>query len=214
MQVKYNYLVIEGNIGSGKTSLATRISEQYNAKLILEQFADNPFLPKFYKDPDKYAFPLELSFLAERYRQLKEDLSKQDLFKDFTIADYNFNKTLIFAKTTLQTDEFNLFSKLFTIINDSLPKPDLFVYLYLDVDKLISNIHKRGRNYEKNIQKEYLQNIQNGYLDFIKNNQHILKILIIDTNNIDFVDSYNDYQKIIKTIFNKDYEVGINRMKL
>jgi len=214
MHIKYNYLVIEGNIGSGKTSLATRISEQYNAKLVLEQFADNPFLPKFYKDPDKYAFPLELSFLAERYRQLKEDLAKQDLFKDFTIADYNFNKTLIFAKTTLQKDEFNLFSKLFTIINDSLPKPDLFVYLYLDVDKLIKNILKRGRNYEKNIQKEYLQSIQNGYLDFMKNNQHILKILIIDTNNIDFVNSYEDYKKIVRCIFDKDYEKGVNRVKL
>jgi len=212
--MKYNYLVIEGNIGSGKTSLSTRISEQFNAKLILEQFADNPFLPKFYNDPDKYAFPLELSFLAERYRQLKEDLSKQDLFKDFTVADYFFNKTLIFAKTTLQTDEFSLFAKLFTIINDSLPKPDLFVYLYLNIDKLISNIHKRGRNYEKKIQKEYLQNIQNGYLDYIKNNQHKLKILIIDTNNIDFVNCYSDYCKIIETIFEKDYEVGINRVKL
>jgi len=212
--MKYNYLVIEGNIGSGKTSLSTRISEQFNAKLILEQFADNPFLPKFYNDPDKYAFPLELSFLAERYRQLKEDLSKQDLFKDFTVADYFFSKTLIFAKTTLQADEFNLFAKLFTIINDSLPKPDLFVYLYLDIDKLISNILKRGRNYEQKIQKEYLQNIQNGYLDFIKNNQSKLKILIIDTNNIDFVNCYDDYLKIIETIFERDYEMGINRVKL
>ncbi|OQA02289.1 MAG: Deoxyguanosine kinase [Bacteroidetes bacterium ADurb.Bin408] len=212
--MKYNYLVIEGNIGSGKTSLATRISEQFNSKLILEQFADNPFLPKFYNDPDKYAFPLELSFLAERYRQLKEDLSKQDLFKDFTVADYFFNKTLIFAKTTLQKDEFNLFSKLFTIINESLPKPDLFVYLYLDVDKLIKNILNRGRNYEKNIQKEYLQSIQNGYFDFIKNNQHQLKILIIDTNTIDFVNSYEDYKKIVSCIFDNDYKTGINRIKL
>lgn len=212
--MKYNYLVIEGNIGSGKTSLSTRISEQFNGKLILEQFADNPFLPKFYHDPDKYAFPLELSFLAERYRQLKEDLSKQDLFKDFTVADYFFNKTLIFAKTTLQPDEFNLFAKLFTIINDSLPRPDLFVYLYLEVDKLISNIHKRGRNYEKKIQAEYLLNIHNGYMDFIKNNQHRLKILIIDTNNIDFVNSYEDYKRIVACIFEKDYEVGISRVKL
>ncbi len=212
--MKYNYLVIEGNIGSGKTSLSTRISEQFNGKLILEQFADNPFLPKFYHDPDKYAFPLELSFLAERYRQLKEDLSKQDLFKDFTVADYFFNKTLIFAKTTLQPDEFNLFAKLFTIINDSLPKPDLFVYLYLEVDKLIGNIHKRGRNYEKKIQAEYLLSIHNGYMDFIKNNQHRLKILIIDTNNIDFVNSYEDYKKIVACIFDRDYEVGVSRVKL
>ena len=171
-------------------------------------------MPKFYKDPDKYAFPLELSFLAERYRQLKDDLAKQDLFKDFTIADYFFNKTLIFAKTTLQPDEFNLFAKLFNIINDSLPKPDLFVYLYLNIDKLVCNIQKRGRNYEKDIKPEYLQNIQNGYLDYIKNNQHKMRILIIDTNNIDFVNDYNDYCKVINTIFEADYEVGVSRVKL
>lgn len=212
--MKYNYLVIEGNIGSGKTSLSTRISEEYNAKLVLEQFADNPFLPKFYNDPDKYAFPLELSFLAERYRQLKDDLAKQDLFKDFTIADYFFHKTLIFAKNNLQPDEYSLFSKLFTIINDSLPKPDLFVFLYLDVEKLVANINKRGRSYEKSITAEYLTNIQNGYLDYIKTNRDKLRILVIDTNSIDFVNDYNDYRKMIAAIFEKDYDIGITRIKL
>jgi len=212
--MKYNYLVIEGNIGSGKTSLATRIAEQFNAKIILEQFAENPFLPKFYENPDKYAFPLELSFLAERFQQLKEDLAKQDLFKEFTVADYFFNKTLIFAKNTLPIDEFNLFARLFNIINASLPKPDLFVFLYVDVEKLISNIHKRGRVYEKSIQKEYLQNIHNGYMNYIKFNQHKTKILIIDSNNIDFVNNEKDYDKVIDIIFNNNFELGENIVKL
>lgn len=212
--MKYNFLVIEGNIGSGKTSLTTRISEQYNAKLILEQFADNPFLPKFYNEPDKYAFPLELSFLAERYRQLKDDLAKQDLFKDFTVADYFFNKTLIFAKATLKPDEFSLFAKLFTIINESLPKPDLYVYLYVDIDRLISNIQMRGRNYESQIKREYLQSIHNNYMDYIKNNQHKLRILVIDTNRLDFVNNFSDYTLITDTIFKNDYNIGINRITL
>ncbi|RLD31693.1 MAG: 2-amino-4-hydroxy-6-hydroxymethyldihydropteridine diphosphokinase, partial [Bacteroidetes bacterium] len=146
--MRYNYIAIEGNIGAGKTSLATMISEQFNGKLILEQFEDNSFLPKFYKEPDKYAFPLEMSFLAERYQQLKDQLTKQDLFRTFTISDYLFIKSLIFAKNNLQADEFALFSTMFTIIDEFLPKPDLLVYLYLDVPGLQRNIKNRGRSYE------------------------------------------------------------------
>ncbi|MDD3877067.1 MAG: deoxynucleoside kinase [Bacteroidales bacterium] len=212
--MKYNYLVIEGNIGSGKTSLSSRIAHDLNAKLVLEQFADNPFLAKFYEDPSKYAFPLELTFLAERYQQLKDDLSKQDLFKDFTVADYFFYKTLIFAQNTLPADEFKLFSRLFNIIHSSLPKPDLLVFLYVDVDNLIKNIHKRGRSYEKSIQKDYLQKIQNGYLDYIKYNNEKSKILIIDTNNVDFVNNDNDYNRIKNVIFERDYNLGDNRIIL
>ncbi|NTW31856.1 MAG: deoxynucleoside kinase [Bacteroidetes bacterium] len=211
--MKYNYIAIEGNIGAGKTSLATKISEQYNAKLIPEQFADNPFLPKFYENPEQYAFPLELSFLAARFHQLKEELSTQDLFRTFTISDYFINKTLIFAKKTLQKDEFALFTKLFYIINTTLPKPDLLVYLYLNIDKLEKNILKRGRNYELNMEKEYLEKIQTGYLDFIKSQQN-MRILIIDTNNVDFVNNEEDYNNITDIIINKDYEVGITRVTL
>jgi deoxyadenosine/deoxycytidine kinase len=208
----YNYIAIEGNIGAGKTSLTTRIAGQFNAKLILEKFADNPFLPKFYENPD-YAFPLELSFLAERFGQLKNELTRQDLFKNFTISDYFFNKTLIFARKTLQDDEFALFTKLFYIISANLPKPELLVYLYLDIDNLKRNIARRGRSYEQNMEKEYLEKIQSGYLDFIKSQQN-MRILIIDTNNIDFVNNIDDYNKITDVIMGKEYEVGITRISL
>lgn len=209
---RYNFITIEGTIGAGKTSLATMIAEEYTAKLILEGFADNPFLPKFYKEADKYAFPLELSFLAERYQQLTDQLSKQDLFKNFTISDYFINKSLIFAQKTLQDDVFGLYSKLFHIINSSIPKPDLLVYLYVSVDRLQENIKKRGRDYEQNIEDEYLENIQTGYIDFIKQHQE-MRILVLDTNDVDFVNNKEDYNKIISLI-DQDYHPGIHRIKV
>ncbi|MCF8297591.1 MAG: deoxynucleoside kinase [Saprospiraceae bacterium] len=210
--MKYNYIAIEGNIGAGKTSLSTKIAEQFNAKLILENFEDNSFLPKFYEEPDKYAFPLEMSFLAERYQQLKDQLTDQDLFKSFTISDYFINKSLIFSRKTLQKDEYLLYSKLFDIIISSLPQPELLVYLYLDINKLKSNIIKRGRLYEQNIKDDYLAKIQEGYLDYIKH-QNNMRILIIDTNNIDFVNSVEDYNSVIDLI-NKEYSPGIHKKVL
>ncbi len=210
--MKYNYIAIEGTIGAGKTSLATRISKQYNAKLILEQFEENSFLPKFYKEPDKYAFPLEMSFLASRFQQLKDQLTTQDLFKSFTISDYFINKSLIFAGKTLQPDELALYSRFFNIIHSSLPRPDLLVYLYLNVDNLKKNIIKRGRSYEQDIEKTYLQKIQSGYFDYIKQQQD-MRVLIIDTNNIDFVEKEADYQKILE-IIHQEYEKGIHRFTL
>ena len=209
---RYNFISIEGTIGAGKTSLASMIAEDYNAKLILEGFADNPFLPKFYQDADKYAFPLELSFLAERYQQLSDQLSKQDLFKNFTISDYFINKSLIFAQKTLQEDVFGLYSKLFHIINQSLPKPDILVYLYMSVDRLQDNIKKRGRSYEQNIENDYLEKIQAGYFDFIRQQQN-MRILILDTNNADFVNYREDYEKIIELI-DQDYEIGVHRVEV
>ncbi len=208
----YNYIAIEGNIGAGKTSLATKISEEYNAKLILEEFEDNSFLPKFYKDPEKFAFPLELSFLANRYRQLKKSLTHQDLFKSFTVSDYFFNKSIIFARKTLPDDEFALYAKLFDIINASLPKPDLLVYLFVDVSRLQENIKKRGRVYEQNIDSAYLKRIQYSYFEYLKQLQGIT-ILIIDANKIDFVNNPNDYITLKKVINNK-FEVGIHRITL
>jgi len=211
MQVKYNYLVIEGNIGAGKTTLATRIAEQFNGRLILEHFADNPFLPKFYDDPEKYSFPLELSFLASRYKQLNEEMGVQDLFKDFTVADYYFMKSLVFAATTLKGDEYNLYRQIFYIIYSSLPKPDIYVYLHISTTRLLDNIKKRGRDYEKSITKEYLQKIQDSYFAFFKQNPEN-KYLVIDINEIDFVSNGSHYSKIIDTIFLNDYPVGLNKV--
>ena len=208
--LKYNFIAIEGNIGAGKTTLATRIAHDFNAKLILEQFEDNPFLPKFYKDPDKYAFPLEMSFLAARFQQLKDELGSGDLFKSFTVSDYFIIKSLIFAKKTLADDEYTLYTRFFNIIYNQLPKPDLLVYLHLEVTKLQSNIRMRGRPYEQEITDEYLDKIQSGYFDFIRH-QHNLKILILDTNKLDFVKYESDYKRIIE-VLKKDYTPGIHRI--
>ncbi len=208
-----NYIVIEGNIGAGKTTLSKMIAREYNAKIILEQFADNPFLPKFYKEPDKYSFQLELSFLAERYQQLNNELTSRDLFKTFTVADYYFMKSLIFARATLKEDEYNLYRQIFNIIYKSIPKPDLYVYLHMDVKKLANNISKRGRDYEKEIDKEYLLKLQEGYFDFFKQ-QNDISYLIIDSNDMDFVENQRDYSRVKDLIFNNDYPIGINRITI
>jgi deoxyadenosine/deoxycytidine kinase len=213
MKIKYNYVVIEGNIGAGKTTLARRIADQFNACLILEHFADNPFLPKFYNEPEKYSFPLELSFLASRYKQLKEELVPRDLFKSFTVADYYFMKSLVFASSTLNGDEYNLYRQIFYIIYGTLPKPDIYVYLHLNTDRLIRNIERRGRNYEKSITREYLQKIQDSYFSFFRQNPEN-KYLVIDISEIDFVENENHYTKIIDTIFFDDYPVGLNKVIL
>lgn len=213
MNIKYNYVVIEGNIGAGKTTLASKIADEFNARLILEHFADNPFLPKFYNEPDKYSFALELSFLASRYKQLKEELVEQELFKTFTVADYYFMKSLVFAASTLTGDEYNLYRQIFYIIYGSLPKPDLYVYLHLTPEKLIKNIEKRGRSYEKSITKEYLQKIQDSYFSFFRQNPEN-KYLVIDVNDVDFVIDENHYSKIIDTIFYDEYPVGLNKVIL
>lgn len=210
MTTSYNYIAIEGNIGAGKTTLATRMSQQFNSRLILEQFEDNSFLPKFYDDPSRYAFPLELSFLADRFQQLKSQLAVQDMFHPVTIADYFILKSLIFAKKTLNGEEFTLYTRLFSIIENALPKPDLLVYLYLDISRLQSNIRIRGRVYEQKIEDDYLQRIQEGYLDYIKQQQG-LRVLLIDTNKLDFVARREDYEQLI-TIIMQDYPVGIHRI--
>jgi deoxyguanosine kinase len=207
----YNFIAIEGNIGAGKTSLATRISQEYNGKLILEQFEDNAFLPKFYENEAKYAFPLELSFLASRYQQLKDQLTHQDLFKSFTIADYFIHKSMIFAGKTLEGDELDLYSRLFKIIEASLPKPDLLVYLYLNLDHLRRNIQRRGRPYEQNINFDYLEKIQSGYIEFLRQQQN-MRILIVDTNKLDFVNREEDYRKM-ESLINSEYNLGITRLE-
>jgi deoxyadenosine/deoxycytidine kinase len=195
----YNYIAIEGNIGAGKTSLATKMSEEFNAKLILERFADNPFLPKFYAEPQRYAFTLEMSFLADRYQQISDDLSQLDLFKDFIISDYDVFKSLIFSKITLPEDEFLLYRKLFNQVYKDIAKPDLYVYLYQNTDRLQQNIKKRGRNFEQNINSDYLDKINSGYLDFLKN-QSELKVKIIDISDKDFIEKRSDYLDILNAI--------------
>lgn len=208
--MRYNFIAIEGTIGAGKTTLATRIAADYNAKLILEQFEDNAFLPKFYLDQDKYAFPLEMSFMASRFQQLKDQLGTQDLFRNFTISDYFIIKSLIFARKTLPADELALFTRFFNFITASLPKPDLLVYLYLEVDKLQFNIRQRGRSYEQQIKDEYLEKIQTGYFEYMKQ-QIDLRILVLDTNKLDFVNNASDYRTIMSVI-DKDYSIGIHRV--
>ncbi|CAN5331237.1 hypothetical protein BH10BAC1_BH10BAC1_10250 [soil metagenome] len=210
-ETSYNFIAIEGNIGAGKTTLATKMAEDLNCRLILEQFADNPFLPKFYAEPEKHAFPLELSFLAERYHQLKKELSTQDIFKPQIISDYYFVKSLIFAKSNLKEDEFDLYTKLFHIINDSLPKPDLLVFLHHDITRLQENIKKRGRSYEQNITNEYLIKIQSAYFDFFKQMPE-LRILIIDVNNVDYANNEDEY-KLMLNLLKKPYNQGITYIK-
>jgi 2-amino-4-hydroxy-6-hydroxymethyldihydropteridine diphosphokinase len=199
---QFNYVAFEGNIGAGKTTLATKISEDFNAKTVLERFADNPFLPKFYKDQNRYAFPLEMSFLADRYQQLSDDLAQFDLFKDFLVADYHIFKSLIFAKITLADDEYRLYRNLFDIIYREMPKPDLYIYLYQNSERLLQNIKKRGRSYEQKIPAEYLDKINNGYLDYIKS-QTELNVLIIDVSDRDFVKNQEDYLYILNEIQQK-----------
>ncbi|MCJ7758421.1 MAG: 2-amino-4-hydroxy-6-hydroxymethyldihydropteridine diphosphokinase [Gillisia sp.] len=194
-----NYIAVEGNIGAGKTSLATMISEDFNAKLILERFKDNPFLPKFYEDQHRYAFPLEMSFLADRYQQLSDDLSQYDLFTDFVVSDYDVFKSLIFAKITLQEDEYALYHKLFSIIYKELVKPDLYIYLYQNTERLLENIKNRGRDYEQKIQPDYLAKINQSYLSYIKSQTNI-KVQIIDISDKDFINHRPDYLSILEEI--------------
>jgi deoxyguanosine kinase len=209
--MSYNYIAIEGNIGAGKTSLSKMIAEEFNALLILEQFEDNSFLPKFYADPERYAFPLELTFIAERYQQLKQMQTSLNLFKPLVIADYFIDKSLIFSRNTLGEDEYLLYTKLFSIINNTLPKPELLVYLHVNVERLLKNINKRGRDYEQQIKFEYLEKIENGYFNHFKSLGD-LPIVIIDANELDFVNMPDDYQALKDIILTKTYPAGITRV--
>ena len=211
--MEYNYIAIEGTVGAGKTTLATRIANDFNGKLVLEEFeADkNPFLPKFYKEPDKYSFQVEMTFLALRFQQLKDKLANLDLFHDFIISDYYVAKSLIFSRNNLHEDEYELFARFFNIIFSTMPKPELLVYLYSDVERLQYNIRKRGRSYEQEIPDVYLENIQQGYLDFIRQEQNNMRILMLDTDKLDFVANEKDYRMILEAI-DQPYEIGLHRI--
>ncbi len=195
------FIAIEGNIGSGKTTLANKIANDYNAKLVLERFAENPFLPNFYKDQGRYAFPLEMSFLADRYQQYSDDTTQYDLFKNFMVSDYDIYKSLIFAKITLQKDEYDLYKKIFNFMYKEIQKPKIYIYLYQTTERLLANIKKRGRSYEQDIAPEYLENINTSYFDFIKSNPQ-QKSLIINISDMDFESSKEDYEIILRRIQN------------
>ncbi len=203
--MKYNFITIEGNIGAGKTTLAQLLAQHFNAKLILEAFAENPFLPKFYENPQQYAFPLELFFMAERYKQLKDLLHAKDMFQQITISDYLFTKCLLFAKVNLFEEEFKLYQKLFDIIHQQLTFPDVLIYLHAPVQKLQENIKKRNRAYEQAIPNEYLFNIQETYTSYIK--QHNIKTIFIDVSNADFLHNKKHIQVVLDAL-EKDYEAG------
>ncbi|MDP4285124.1 MAG: deoxynucleoside kinase [Bacteroidota bacterium] len=209
--MKYNFITIEGNIGAGKTTLAHLLSKHYNARLILEEFADNPFLPKFYENKQQYAFPLELFFMAERYKQLKELLQTKDMFQKITISDYLFTKCLLFAKVNLPEEEFLLYQKLFEIINPQLVQPDLMIYLHAPVTRLKENIKKRNRSYEQSIESDYLFSLQETYTQYIK--QHNIKTLFIDASTADFLGNESHFKAVIDAL-DKDYEYGQNYLML
>ncbi len=197
-----HFMAIEGNIGAGKTTLAKKIAEEFNAKLVLERFADNAFLPKFYEDPSRYAFPLEMAFLADRYQQFSDDTSQFDLFKSFMVSDYDIFKSLIFAKITLQKEEFELYRKLFNFMYKEVKKPSIYVYLYQSTQRLLENIKKRGRDYEQGIDEDYLNKINRGYLDFIKSHPQ-QNSLIIDLEELDFVGNPEHYEMVLTQIEEK-----------
>jgi len=203
--MNYHFIAIEGNIGAGKTTLAHLLSKKLNARLILEQFADNPFLPKFYENPKQYAFPLELFFMAERFKQLKDMLHTNDLFQSVTVSDYVFSKCLLFAKVNLPDEEFRLYQKLFDIMQQQIIFPDVLIYLHAPVHKLQQNIKKRNRLYEQNIGNEYLFSIQETYTSYIKH--HNIKTIFIDASNADFLDNEKHLQVVLDAL-EKDFDDG------
>ncbi|RAJ81831.1 deoxyadenosine/deoxycytidine kinase [Chitinophaga dinghuensis] len=209
--MRYKFITIEGNIGAGKTTLANMLAKHFSSKLILEEFADNPFLPLFYKSPQQYAFPLELFFMAERYKQLKDMLQSQDLFSDVIISDYLFIKSLLFAKINLPEEEYSLYQKLFDIINPQLVQPELLIYLNAPVTQLQQNIKKRNRSYEQSIPDAYLLNVHDMYMQYIK--QHPIRTLMVDTTKMDFLRNPDDFNKLVKAL-DEEYEPGINYLKL
>lgn len=205
--MNYKYITIEGNIGAGKTTLATKLAAHFNAKLILEEFADNPFLPKFYEKPQQYAFPLELFFMAERYKQLKDMLQIQDMFTSLVVSDYLFIKSLLFAKINLKEEEYSLYQKLFDIINPQLVQPDLLIFLNAPVPKLQQNIKHRNRSYEQQIADEYLVSVHDMYMQYIR--QHPVRTLMLDMTKVDFIKNPADFDKLLQAL-DKQYEPGIH----
>lgn len=204
----YNFIAIEGNIGAGKTTLCHLLEKKFSARLILEQFTDNPFLPFFYNEPERYAFPVELFFMTERHKQLQARLSQPELFSTLTVSDYFFFKTLLFARNNLSTEEYRLFQRLFNILKTNFPKPDMIVFLHRPIPELLENIKKRNRSYEQEITAEYLKSIQDTYFNYFRLENEI-PILIIDVSKLDYLNNEKDFEKIVD-VMNRKYEPGIN----
>ncbi|MFP5041599.1 deoxynucleoside kinase [Parasediminibacterium sp. JCM 36343] len=203
--MKYRFITVEGNIGAGKTTLTHLLAKHFNAKIILEEFADNPFLPKFYENPQQYAFPLELFFMAERYKQMKETLRHNDLFQEAIISDYLFTKCLLFAKVTLPEEEFRLYQRLYDIIHQQVTFPDILIYLHAPINKLQANIKKRNREYEQSIPNDYLFKIQETYTSYIK--EHNIKTIFIDASNADFLGNPKHMEVVLEAL-ERDYDNG------
>lgn len=210
--IPYNYVCIEGNIGSGKTTFCEMMAEKYPISLVLEEFDDNPFLPLFYKNQSKWAFTVELFFMTERYKQLGETISRRNMFDDFILGDYFFTKTLLFARKNLSDEEFKMFHKIFQVLNSNFPPPELVIYFHRDVNYLRKNIEKRGRPYEEGITKEYLTTIQNSYFEYFRN---VLSypVIILDLKDIDF-ENKPIYFEFIESLMQKEYHPGVHRMSL
>jgi len=211
-ELPYEFVCIEGNIGTGKTSLVEKLAFEYGGRKLLEEFDNNPFLPLFYSDPDRYAFTVELFFMTERYKQMQNHISNQDLFAHYLFSDFSFTKTLLFARKNLQDEEYKLFQMLFTVLNKSFPKPDLMVYLHRDIPFLLQNIKDRNRSFEQTISADYLQTIQDSYFEYLRNITSF-PVLILDLKDMDFVNNPQHYETV-KFLISKEYRPGVHRIAL
>ncbi len=207
-----NFIAIEGNIGAGKTTLANRLANDYNRRLILEEFSDNPFLPPFYSEPERYAFPVELFFMAERHKQLQAELAQAELFTNGVIADYIFVKTLLFARNTLPPEEFRLFSRLFKVMDAGFPNPDLIVYLHRPVEALQANIAKRGRDYEQEMKDEYLKSVQEAYFNYFGSQKEV-PVLVLELGELNFAEDETVYQQMVEAM-GREWPVGVSSLEI
>lgn len=203
--MRYSYIAVEGLIGAGKTTLTKRLAGEWNGRVVLEEFDDNPFLPRFYEHPERYAFAVELSFLAQRYHQLKR-VTEQDLFSACTIADYSLGKSMVFANVTLPPDEMALFMDLYDIMYGDLPRPELIVYLYMDMDRVRSRIRTRGRSYEQGIELDYLERLQQRYLDHFQKLSG-QRVVVVDLKEHDLREDRGAYARLLD-VLNEDRSVG------
>lgn len=210
--MRYNYISIEGNIGAGKSTLTKMLSECWQTELILEEYEDNPFLSKFYKDPNKYAFQLEMHFLAGRYAQQKRAFQSMDLFRSRLISDYMLQKCFVFSANNLSEEEFSIYRNFYSIIERQFPRPELIVYLHRSAPILMDLIKKRGRDYEEKISLEYLNRIESSYFNVFKQLTKA-KILYLDLTNRDFERDPFVFNKVCDVI-NSEHKIGIHRFKI